>query len=42
MKVSMGIAVSVSKRPLPRELSSSETRAMTFSSGASTMLTKST
>src|SRR3954470_22432521 len=41
MKSSIGIALSVSKRPLPREPSSSETRAMTLSSGASTIDTKS-
>src|SRR3954451_18228870 len=41
MKSSIGMALSVSKRPVPREPSSSETRAMVDSSGASTMLTKS-
>src|SRR6201747_1660429 len=41
MKSSIGIALSVSKRPVPREPSSSDTRAIVDSSGASTMLTKS-
>ncbi len=41
MKSSMGIAESVSKRAVPREPSSSDTRAIVVSSGASTMLTKS-
>ena len=41
MKSSIGIAVSVSYWTVPREPSSSETRAIVFSSGASTTLTKS-
>ena len=41
MKSSIGIATIVSHLPVPREPSSSETRAMVFSSGASTTLTKS-
>src|SRR3954447_14804853 len=41
MKSSIGIALSVSNRPVPREPSSSDTRAIVDSSGASTMLTKS-
>src|SRR5215213_3960332 len=41
MKSSTGIAVSVSYWTVPREPSSSETRAIVFSSGASTTLTKS-
>jgi hypothetical protein len=41
MKSSMGIADRVSKRAVPREPSSSDTRAIVVSSGASTMLTKS-
>src|SRR3954454_4297032 len=41
MKSSIGIALSVSNRPVPLDPSSSETRAIVVSSGASTMLTKS-
>src|SRR5215207_8632477 len=41
MKSSIGIAVNVSYWTVPREPSSSETRASVFSSGASTTLTKS-
>src|SRR3954447_17382885 len=41
MKSSMGIATSVSYRDVPREPSSSETRAIVLSSGASTTLMKS-
>src|SRR5947209_8430889 len=41
MKSSIGIAVSVSYLAVPREPSSSETRAIVFSSGASTTFTKS-
>ena len=41
MKSSIGIAVSVSNFAVPREPSSSETRAIVVSSGASTMFTKS-
>ena len=41
MKSSIGIAVSVSYCTVPREPSSSDTRAIVFSSGASTTFTKS-
>ena len=41
MKSSIGIAIRVSYLAVPREPSSSETRAIVFSSGASTTLTKS-
>ena len=41
MKSSMGIALSVSYRAVPREPSSSDTRATVFSSGASITFTKS-
>ncbi len=41
MKSSIGIALSVSYLPVPREPSSNDTRAITFSSGASTTLTTS-
>src|SRR5947209_19184983 len=41
MKSSIGIALSVSYLPVPRDPSSSDTRAITFSSGASITLTKS-
>src|SRR5881227_2523276 len=41
MKSSIGIALRVSYLAVPRDPSSSETRAMVFSSGASTTLTKS-
>ena len=41
MKSSIGIATSVSYFPVPREPSSSEIRAIVFSSGASTTFTKS-
>ena len=41
MKSSIGIALSVSYLPVPREPSSSDTRAIVFSSGASITLTKS-
>src|SRR3954466_4975519 len=41
MKSAIGIALSVSKRPVPRDPSSSDTRAIVVSSGASTIETKS-